>query len=167
VVISWPIISVAIGLGQEQGPRPKCAPWLHNDSAAEPMTRTICAYTALQKDRLLARLRGTPEFSELLAAAKDCPTRVLEQRDQSRHGKRPTPGSLSWSKPRRSARSCSSSGINLAAAIAAPPEAKADSDGDAAVAQRWIAAWNSRNPDKMLPPVHGRYLLRRRGFRRG
>ncbi len=31
-----------------------------------------CAYTALQKDHLLASLRGTPEFEQLLAPAKQC-----------------------------------------------------------------------------------------------
>jgi steroid delta-isomerase-like uncharacterized protein len=36
-------------------------------------------------------------------------------------------------------------------AIAAPPEGKPASDRDAAIAEKWIAAWNSHNPDKMLP----------------
>jgi steroid delta-isomerase-like uncharacterized protein len=36
-------------------------------------------------------------------------------------------------------------------AIAAPPGGKATGDRDAAVAEKWIAAWNSRSPDKMLP----------------
>ena len=31
-----------------------------------------CAYAALQNDFLLKPLRGTPEFSQLLSAAKDC-----------------------------------------------------------------------------------------------
>jgi steroid delta-isomerase-like uncharacterized protein len=35
--------------------------------------------------------------------------------------------------------------------IAAPRADKPASDGDAAVAEKWIAAWNSHNPDKMLP----------------
>jgi steroid delta-isomerase-like uncharacterized protein len=34
-------------------------------------------------------------------------------------------------------------------AIAAPPDGKS-TDPDAAVAEKWIAAWNSHNPDKML-----------------
>ena len=34
-------------------------------------------------------------------------------------------------------------------AIAAPPDGKS-TDADAAVAEKWIAAWNSHNPDKML-----------------
>ena len=44
-----------------------------------------CAYTALQTDPLLVRFRGTPEFGELLSAAKECQNRFLAQRDQSRH----------------------------------------------------------------------------------
>jgi hypothetical protein len=31
-----------------------------------------CAYSALQKDPLLAPLRGTQEFNQLLSAAKEC-----------------------------------------------------------------------------------------------
>jgi len=44
-----------------------------------------CAYTALQTDPLLVKLRETPEFSELLVAAKGCQNRFLAQRDQSPH----------------------------------------------------------------------------------
>ncbi len=36
-------------------------------------------------------------------------------------------------------------------AIAAPAGGKSDGDRDAAVAEKWIAAWNSHSPDKMLP----------------
>ncbi len=36
-------------------------------------------------------------------------------------------------------------------AIAAPPEGKSTKDPGTAVATKWIAAWNSHNPDKMLP----------------
>src|SRR6202171_1674748 len=37
--------------------------------------------------------------------------------------------------------------------IAAPPDSKSRSstDWDAAVAEKWIAGWNSHDPDKMLP----------------
>jgi serine/threonine protein kinase len=42
-----------------------------------------CAYTALQTDPLLARLRTTPEFSQILSAAKKCQSDFLEQRSQS------------------------------------------------------------------------------------
>jgi tetratricopeptide (TPR) repeat protein len=44
-----------------------------------------CAYTALQTDPLLVKFRGTPEFSELLSAAKECQNGVLAQRHQSAH----------------------------------------------------------------------------------
>lgn len=35
-------------------------------------------------------------------------------------------------------------------AIAAPPGDKSAGNREAAVAEKWIAAWNSHNPDKML-----------------
>lgn len=35
-------------------------------------------------------------------------------------------------------------------AIAAPPEGKSAGDRDAAIAEKWIAAWNSHSPDKMI-----------------
>ena len=34
--------------------------------------------------------------------------------------------------------------------IAAPPESKSSADRDAVVAEKWIAGWNSHNPDKIL-----------------
>ena len=37
------------------------------------------------------------------------------------------------------------------AAISAPQEGKSSTDRDAAVAEKWIAAWNSHSPEKMLP----------------
>jgi hypothetical protein len=46
------------------------------------IAHNYCAYTALQTDPLLVKLRGTPEFSELLSAAKQCQNRFLAQRDQ-------------------------------------------------------------------------------------
>jgi serine/threonine protein kinase/tetratricopeptide (TPR) repeat protein len=42
-----------------------------------------CSYSALQHDPLLLKLRGTPEFSELLSAAKECQNGFLAHRDQS------------------------------------------------------------------------------------
>jgi hypothetical protein len=42
-----------------------------------------CAYTGLQNDSAWAKLRGTPEFSELLAAAKKCQSDFLAQRSQA------------------------------------------------------------------------------------
>src|SRR5260370_14590154 len=37
------------------------------------------------------------------------------------------------------------------AAIAEPAESKSTADRDAAVAEKWIAGWNSHDPDKLLP----------------
>ncbi|MHB8216855.1 MAG: ester cyclase [Candidatus Sulfotelmatobacter sp.] len=37
------------------------------------------------------------------------------------------------------------------AAIAAPQDGKAGADRDAGIAEKWIAAWNSHSPEKMLP----------------
>jgi hypothetical protein len=42
-----------------------------------------CAYTALQTDPLLAKLRGSTEFNKLLTAAKECQNRFLAQRGRS------------------------------------------------------------------------------------
>lgn len=36
-------------------------------------------------------------------------------------------------------------------ATAVSPQGKSAADRSAALAEKWIAAWNSRNPDKMLP----------------
>lgn len=36
-------------------------------------------------------------------------------------------------------------------AIAAPRDGKSPTDMDAAIAEKWIAAWNSHTPEKMLP----------------
>ncbi len=55
--------------------------------------QNYCAYTALQTDPLLAKLRGTPEFSELLSAAKDCQNKFLAGRDKDAHIKDATPTS--------------------------------------------------------------------------
>jgi eukaryotic-like serine/threonine-protein kinase len=44
-----------------------------------------CAPQALQSDPLLLKLRGSPEFDELLSAAKECQNRFLAQRGQSQH----------------------------------------------------------------------------------
>jgi len=46
-----------------------------------------CAYTALQTDPSLVKLRGTTEFNGLLSAAKECQKRILAQQ----HQKTPTP----------------------------------------------------------------------------
>ena len=42
-----------------------------------------CAYSALQTDPLLVKVRGTTEFTQLLSAAKECQSRVLSHRNQS------------------------------------------------------------------------------------
>jgi hypothetical protein len=39
-----------------------------------------CAYTALQKDPLIATLRDDPEFRQLLSAAKECQNNFLAER---------------------------------------------------------------------------------------
>ena len=41
--------------------------------------------------------------------------------------------------------------VLICPAIAAPPEGKPSSDRDVGIAEKWIAAWNSHSPDKMLP----------------
>jgi hypothetical protein len=38
-----------------------------------------CAYTALQTDPLLVKLRGSTQFNRLLSAAKECQNRILAQ----------------------------------------------------------------------------------------
>jgi hypothetical protein len=43
--------------------------------------RNYCAYAALQSDPLLAKLRGTPEFTQLLSAAKECQQKFLAARN--------------------------------------------------------------------------------------
>ena len=42
----------------------------------------FCAYTGLQNDSLWAKLHGTPEFAELLSAAKQCRDDFFAQRSQ-------------------------------------------------------------------------------------
>ena len=44
-----------------------------------------CAYVAMQKDPMLASLRGTPEFTQLLSAAKQCQDNFLAERAQLPH----------------------------------------------------------------------------------
>src|ERR1700687_4062675 len=43
----------------------------------------FCAYTGLQNDSVWAKLRGTPEFAELLSAAKKCQSDFLSERSQA------------------------------------------------------------------------------------
>jgi eukaryotic-like serine/threonine-protein kinase len=44
--------------------------------------QNYCAYTALQSDPMLVKLRRTPEFSQLLSAAKECQNRFLAERNK-------------------------------------------------------------------------------------
>jgi serine/threonine protein kinase/tetratricopeptide (TPR) repeat protein len=44
-----------------------------------------CPYTDLQNDAMLASLRGTPEFAELLSAAKQCRDNFVAERSQPAH----------------------------------------------------------------------------------
>jgi hypothetical protein len=44
--------------------------------------RNYCAYAALQSDPMLAKLRGTPEFDQLLSAAKQCQDKFLQKRNE-------------------------------------------------------------------------------------
>jgi eukaryotic-like serine/threonine-protein kinase len=59
------------------------------DAAVRLLTSAIennyCAYTALQTDPLLVKLRRTPEYGQLLSATKECQNKFLAQRDQSPH----------------------------------------------------------------------------------
>ena len=43
-----------------------------------------CAYMALQRDPLLAKLRESPEYHQLLSAAKACQDDFLSKRGQTR-----------------------------------------------------------------------------------
>ena len=44
-----------------------------------------CAYTGLQNDSVWTKLRGTPEFAELLSAAKQCRDDFISERSQPAH----------------------------------------------------------------------------------
>jgi len=49
------------------------------------IARHFCAYTGLQNDSAWAKLRRTPEFAELLSAAKQCRDNFLAERSQPAH----------------------------------------------------------------------------------
>jgi eukaryotic-like serine/threonine-protein kinase len=58
--------------------------------AAQRLLKTViggkyCAYTALQKDPMLSSIRSTPEYAQLLTAAKQCQDNFLAERDQLSH----------------------------------------------------------------------------------
>jgi serine/threonine protein kinase/tetratricopeptide (TPR) repeat protein len=44
-----------------------------------------CAYTGLQNDSVWAKLRGTPEFTQLVSAARQCRDDFLSERSQAPH----------------------------------------------------------------------------------
>jgi serine/threonine protein kinase len=58
----------------------------HKDEAVRLIKSAIdghfCAYTGLQNDSAWAKLRGTPEFADLLSAAKKCREDFMAQRDE-------------------------------------------------------------------------------------
>jgi hypothetical protein len=45
----------------------------------------FCAYSGLQNDSAWSKLRATPEFAELLSAAKQCRDGFLSERTQAAH----------------------------------------------------------------------------------
>jgi hypothetical protein len=47
------------------------------------INNNYCAYQALQHDPLLAKLRDTPEFAQLLSTAQACQTEFLSKRSQT------------------------------------------------------------------------------------
>jgi serine/threonine protein kinase/TolB-like protein/Tfp pilus assembly protein PilF len=49
------------------------------------ITGHYCAYNAMQNDPLLATLRSSPEFTQLLSAAKQCRDDFLAERSQAAH----------------------------------------------------------------------------------
>jgi hypothetical protein len=48
------------------------------------VTGHFCAYEGLRNDSIWTPLRGTPEFTQLLSAAKQCQSDFLAQRSQAR-----------------------------------------------------------------------------------
>jgi hypothetical protein len=45
----------------------------------------FCAYSGLQNDSVFAPVRGTPEFAQLIATAKQCQSDFYSQRSQAVH----------------------------------------------------------------------------------
>ena len=54
---------------------------------ASAIASKYCIYDALQKDPMLASLRNSPEYPQLLSAAKQCRDNFLAERDQARQGR--------------------------------------------------------------------------------
>jgi hypothetical protein len=48
-------------------------------------TGRYCAYDGLRNDSVFAPLRGTPEFDQLLVAAKQCKEKFLTERTHPSH----------------------------------------------------------------------------------
>ena len=46
------------------------------------VAKHFCAYSGLQNDSSWAKLRGTPEFAELISAAKKCRDDFMAERDK-------------------------------------------------------------------------------------
>ena len=59
------------------------------DAAVQLLKSSIsgpfCAHAGLQNDSAWAKLRGTPEFAELLSAAKQCRDNFFAERSQAAH----------------------------------------------------------------------------------
>jgi len=59
----------------------------HKDLALRLLKNSVaghfCPYAGLQNDSMWAKLRGTPEFNELLSAAKQCHSDFLTQISQA------------------------------------------------------------------------------------
>jgi hypothetical protein len=49
------------------------------------VTGHFCAYSGLQNDSVFATLRGRPEFTQLVATAKQCQSDFYSQRSQAFH----------------------------------------------------------------------------------
>jgi Tfp pilus assembly protein PilF len=49
------------------------------------IAKNYCSFTALQTDPFLVKLRSTPEFGQLISAAKECQQKFLAERDRSRN----------------------------------------------------------------------------------
>jgi hypothetical protein len=49
------------------------------------VTGHYCAYNAMQNEPLFAPLRSSPEFAQLLSAAKQCRDDFLAERSQAAH----------------------------------------------------------------------------------
>ena len=65
--------------------------WGQKDLALSLLKSSIvaghyCAYDGLRNDSAFATLRGTPELTQLLSAAKQCQSDFLSERSPAAHG---------------------------------------------------------------------------------